>query len=151
MDKRLIILGSGSSLGVPRIDGNFVKCDPKNPRNYRTRCCAHLKFNKINLLIDSSPDLRFQLLSNKIKDVNYVLYTHAHADQTHGINDLRAFYIKYKKKINVYADKLTKKHLFSSFGYCFLNRPGYPAILKMNKLKKKFFFTLKKKNYLLRL
>ena len=144
MTNKLIILGSGSSLGVPRIDGNFGKCNPKNKRNYRTRCCAHLKFNEINILIDTSPDLRFQLLKNKIKDVNTVLYTHAHADQTHGINDLRAFYIKYRKRLNVYADISTRKHLMSSFGYCFKNKPGYPAILKMNNLKKKHIFNSKK-------
>ena len=92
MLKKLTILGSGSSLGVPRIDGDFGKCSPKNKKNYRTRCCAHLKFNEINILIDTSPDLRAQLLKNKIRDVNTILYTHAHADQTHGINDLRAFF-----------------------------------------------------------
>ena len=96
MTNKFTILGSGSSLGVPRIDGNFGKCNPIDQKNYRTRCCAHLKFNKISILIDTSPDLRFQLIRNKIKDLDCVLYTHAHADQTHGINDLRAFYIKYR-------------------------------------------------------
>ncbi len=146
---KFTILGSGSSLGVPRIDGNFGKCDPKEIKNHRSRCCAHLKFNDINILIDTSPDLRAQLIKNKIRDVNVVLYTHAHADQTHGINDLRAFYIKYKKRLNVYADKTTKKHLMSSFGYCFKNKPGYPSILKMNILKKKIIFKSKKGNLLI--
>jgi len=108
-----------------------------------------LRFNDINILIDTSPDLRSQLLRNKIRDVNGVLYTHAHADQTHGINDLRAFYIKYRKRLNVYADKSTKKHLMSSFGYCFENKPGYPAILKMNNLKKKHIFKSKKNNLII--
>ena len=79
MSNKFTILGSGSSLGVPRIDGDFGKCDPNNQKNYRTRCCAHLKFNEISILIDTSPDLRSQLLRNKIKDVDCVLYTHAHA------------------------------------------------------------------------
>ena len=149
MTKKFTILGSGSSLGVPRIDGNFGKCNSKNEKNYRTRCCAHLKFNDINILIDTSPDLRSQLLKNKIRDVNCVLYTHAHADQTHGINDLRAFYIKYRKRLSVYADKSTKKHLMSSFGYCFINKPGYPAILKMHLLRKKMFFKSKKSKLLI--
>ena len=149
MSKKFTILGSGSSLGVPRIDGNFGKCNPKELKNHRTRCCAHLRFNDINILIDTSPDLRSQLLRNKIKDVNFVLYTHAHADQTHGINDLRAFYIKYRKRLNVYADRSTKKHLMSSFGYCFQNKPGYPAILKMNILKKKIIFNTKKDKLLI--
>ncbi len=108
-----------------------------------------MRFNDINILIDTSPDLRSQLLRNKIRDVNGVLYTHAHADQTHGINDLRAFYIKYRKRLNVYADKSTKKHLMSSFGYCFENKPGYPAILKMNNLKKKHIFKSKKNNLII--
>ena len=149
MTNKITILGSGSSLGVPRIDGNFGKCNSKDKRNYRTRCCAHLKFNEINILIDTSPDLRFQLLRNKIKHVNKVLYTHAHADQTHGINDLRAFYIKYRKRLNVYADKSTSKHLMSTFGYCFKNKLGYPAILKMNNLKKKNIFKSKKNKLLI--
>ena len=139
--KEFTILGSGSSLGVPRIDGNFGKCDPKNPKNIRTRCCAHIKFNDLNILIDASPDLRFQLISNKIRDVNKVFFTHAHADQCHGINDLRAFYIKYRKKLDIYADIETKKHLMSNFGYCFKNKRGYPAILKMNNIKKRYTFT----------
>ena len=149
MTKKFTILGSGSSLGVPRIDGNFGKCNPRDKKNYRTRCCAHLQFNEISILIDTSPDLRFQLLRNNIKDVNCVLFTHAHADQTHGINDLRAFYIKYRKRLNVYADNSTKKHLMSSFGYCFKNKPGYPAILKMNILKKKIIFNSKKSKLLI--
>ncbi len=145
MKNKFTILGSGSSLGVPRIDGNFGNCDPKNPKNHRTRCCAHFKFYNLNILIDVSPDIRSQLIYNKISDVNHVFFTHAHADQCHGINDLRAFYIKYKKKLNVYADKNTKKHLVKTFAYCFNDKPGYPAILNINNLKRKFHFKTNKK------
>ena len=84
------ILGSGSSLGVPRIDGNFGKCNPKNKKNYRTRCSALLS-TIFNLLIDTSPDIRQQFLANNVKSLDCVFYTHQHADQTHGINDLRFF------------------------------------------------------------
>ena len=91
---KFIILGCGSSMGVPRTDGFFGDCDPKNKKNYRTRCSAFLKTKNENILIDSSPDLRSQLLKNKIKDINKVFYSHMHADQTHGINDLRVFYLK---------------------------------------------------------
>ena len=91
MKNKFTILGSGSSLGVPRIDGNFGKCDPNNPKNERSRCCAHFNFYNLNILIDASPDIRSQLITNKIKDVNLVFFSHAHADQCHGINDLRAF------------------------------------------------------------
>ena len=142
---KFTVLGCGSSLGVPRIDGFFGKCDPSNIKNHRTRCCAHIKFENLNILIDTSPDLRFQLLKNKINNINYVFYTHAHADQTHGINDLRTFYIKNKKKLDVFADKYTKKQLISTFGYCFKSYKGYPAILNMNNLKKKYIFKSKNK------
>ena len=91
------ILGCGSSMGVPRSDGDFGKCDP-NEKNLRTRCSALIKTKNDNILIDTSPDLRFQLLQNKINKIDFVLYSHMHADQTHGINDLRVFYIKNKKR-----------------------------------------------------
>ena len=98
MSTKFTILGCGSSMGVPRPDGFFGNCDPNNKRNYRTRCSALIKFENENILIDSSPDLRQQLLSNKISTINKVLYTHLHADHTHGINDLRFCYFKNKKK-----------------------------------------------------
>ena len=93
---KFIILGCGSSMGVPRPDGFFGNCDPRNKKNYRTRCSALLKTSEENILIDTSPDLRHQLLRHKIKKINKVLYSHMHGDQTHGINDLRSFYIKNK-------------------------------------------------------
>ena len=93
---KFIILGCGSSMGVPRADGFFGNCDPKNKKNYRTRCSALIKTKEENILIDTSPDLRQQLLRHKIKKIDKVFYSHMHADQTHGINDLRSFYIKTK-------------------------------------------------------
>ena len=90
---KFTILGCGSSMGVPRSDGFFGKCNPNNIKNYRTRCSALLSCNEENILIDTSPDLRQQLLDAKIKSLHSVLYTHCHADQTHGINDLRVFYL----------------------------------------------------------
>ena len=94
---KFIILGCGSSMGVPRSDGFFGKCDPKNKKNYRSRCSALLKTKNENILFDTSPDLRNQLLKNNIKNINRVFYSHMHADQTHGINDLRIFFLKNKK------------------------------------------------------
>ena len=135
------ILGCGSSLGVPRIDGNFGKCDPKNIKNYRTRCSALVSANNFNLLIDSSPDIRQQFLQNKIKSLDCVFYTHEHADQTHGINDLRFFYLKNRQQLPVFANKSTRKYLLSSFKYCFKKTSNfYPAIMKLRKLKKKHSF-----------
>ena len=95
---KFIILGCGSSMGVPRSDGYFGKCDPKNKKNHRTRCSALIKTKDETILIDTSPDLRTQLIKNKINRIDKVFYSHMHADQTHGINDLRVFYIQNKKQ-----------------------------------------------------
>src|SRR5210317_772854 len=116
---KFIILGCGSSMGVPRADGFFGNCDPNIKKNHRTRCSALLKTTDENILIDTSPDLRSQLLSHKIKKIDKVLYSHMHADQTHGINDLRSFYINSKKPINVFADYDTSNYLKNNFSYCF--------------------------------
>ena len=138
MPLKFTILGCGSSMGVPRPDGNFGNCDPKNFKNYRTRCSAILQTKTDNILIDTSPDLRSQLINNKIDRIDKVLYSHMHADQVHGINDLRVFYIKNRKPIPIYADKKTKNHLIKTFAYCFTNfRNEYPRILKMNIVKDK--------------
>jgi len=147
MTVKLTILGSGSSMGVPRADGFFGNCNPKNKKNFRTRCSAIVKSDKENILIDTSPDLRAQLLNNKIKKIDRVLYSHQHADQTHGINDLRVFYLKNKSEIPIYADAITSKYLKKTFNYCFKNNPttpkslDYPATLRMNTLKKKHTFS----------
>ena len=143
---KFIILGCGSSMGVPRPDGFFGNCDPKNKKNYRTRCSALLKTSKENILIDTSPDLRQQLLRHKVKKINKVLYSHMHGDQTHGINDLRSFFINSKKQINVFADFFTRKYLKQSFSYIFKSYSReYPATLKIDKLKDTFVIYDKKK------
>jgi phosphoribosyl 1,2-cyclic phosphate phosphodiesterase len=143
---KFIILGCGSSMGVPRPDGFFGNCDPKNKKNYRTRCSALLKTSEENILIDTSPDLRQQLLRHKIKKINKVLYSHMHGDQTHGINDLRSFYINNKKQVNVFADKVTSKYLKKTFSYIFKSySKEYPATLKINKLKNNFYIHNKNK------
>ena len=135
---KFIILGCGSSMGVPRPDGHFGNCNPNDKKNHRTRCCALIKTKEETALIDTSPDLRQQLINNKVKQIDKVFYSHMHADQTHGINDLRVFYIKKKNPIDVYADNATKKHLLKTFGYCFRNNSKeYPAILKLNSINQK--------------
>ena len=137
---KFIILGCGSSMGVPRPDGFYGNCDPKNKKNYRTRCSALFQTSNENILIDTSPDLRQQLLRHKIKKINKVLYSHMHGDQTHGINDLRSFFLNSRKPINVYADKFTSSYLLKSFSYIFQSySKEYPATLKLNKLKDNFF------------
>ena len=137
---KFIILGCGSSMGVPRPDGYFGNCDPKNKKNYRTRCSVLIKTDIENILIDTSPDLRQQLLNQKIKNIDKVLYSHMHADQTHGINDLRSFYINSGKQIDIYADIYTAKYLKDTFSYIFNSySKEYPATLKLNKLPKNIF------------
>ena len=137
---KFIILGCGSSMGVPRPDGFYGNCDPNNKKNHRTRCSALFQTSDENILIDTSPDLRQQLLRHKIKKINKVLYSHMHGDQTHGINDLRSFFINSRKPIDVYADKFTSNYLVKTFSYIFKSyTKEYPATLKLNKLKNNFF------------
>ena len=139
MSLKFIILGCGSSMGVPRPDGSFGNCNPTEKKNYRTRCSAIISSKYNNTLIDTSPDLRFQLLQNNIKKIDRVLYSHFHADQTHGINELRPFFWKYKRKINIYGDIKTINILKNQFAYCFKkSTSGYPAILKSNIINKSF-------------
>ena len=140
MTIKFTILGCGSSLGIPRIDGYFGKCDPKNKKNIRTRCSALISTSNIKILIDTSPDIKSQLIKNRIKNINKIFYTHPHADQTHGINELRVFYLKYGIRLPIYANKITKKYLLSSFKYCFRNTKLYPATLSINNLKKRHVF-----------
>ncbi|MDC0060058.1 MBL fold metallo-hydrolase, partial [bacterium] len=131
MSIKFLILGSGSSMGVPRADGYSGNCNLKNKKNFRSRCSALIKFNNQNILIDTSPDLRSQLLNNKITSIEKVFYTHLHADQTHGINDLRPFFLISKKEIPVFADSKTSNYLKSTFNYCFKSSYGYPSTLKL--------------------
>lgn len=133
---KFTILGCGSSLGVPRADGFWGKCNSKLKKNYRTRCSFLISTKYSNTLIDTSPDLRFQLIQNNVKKIDRVLYTHHHADQTHGINDLRTFYINRRKRIPVFADLFTIKYLKKTFSYCFNNNFDYPATLKLKKIRK---------------
>ena len=137
MSIKFTILGCGSSLGIPRIDGYYGSCDPKNKKNVRSRCSALIRSENLNILFDTSPDIKSQLLANKIKNIDKVFYTHTHADQTHGINELRVFALKNKKKIPIYADVVTKKNLKNTFGYCFKNYKNYPSILDAKTLKDK--------------
>jgi len=141
---KFIILGCGSSMGVPRADGFFGNCDPKNKKNYRTRCSALIKTKEKNILIDTSPDLRQQLLRHNIKKIDKVIYSHMHADQTHGINDLRSFFIDSRKQIDVFANSSTSKYLTQNFSYCFKSySKEYPATLKLNKINNNMYI----KNY----
>tara|TARA_Y100000590_G_scaffold452345_1_gene595351 strand:- start:149 stop:919 length:771 start_codon:yes stop_codon:yes gene_type:complete len=138
MKSKLIILGCGSSVGVPRIDGFWGNCKKKNKKNYRTRCSAIIIKGSNSILIDTSPDIRTQLIKNNIKDISSVIYTHEHADQTNGLFELRPFLWKYKRKINIYGNSKTMSHLKKRHDYLFKQISVYPPIVKANIIKNKF-------------
>ena len=142
----LIILGCGSSLGSPWINNYWGNCDKKNKFNRRTRCSAFIKKGNLSILIDSSPDIKEQFIKNKINDLDCVLYTHEHSDQTSGIFELRPFFWKNKKKINIYADSRTLKALKKKYDFCFYGGQGYIPIMKPNLIKKKHKITKGKNN-----
>ena len=139
MKNKFTILGCGSSLGSPWITNYWGNCNKKNKKNLRTRCCAHFQYKNISTLIDTSPDLKAQFKHNKIKDVDAVIYTHEHADQTSGIFELRPFFWKNKKKINIFGSKKTIKELKNKYDFCFKAKHGYIPIAKDHIIKNKFF------------
>ncbi len=137
MKNKFTILGCGSSLGSPWIT-NYNGNLKKNPKNVRSRCCAHIQYRNLSILIDTSPDIKSQFLKNKIKKLDAIIYTHEHADQTSGIFEMRPFFWKNKKKIPVYGSKRTIKALLSKYTFCFLPRHGYTPIMKPFIIKNKF-------------
>ncbi len=136
----LRILGCGSSGGVPRIGYGWGACNPANPKNRRYRCSLLVERSgeagKTAILIDTSPDLREQLLAAEVSSLDAVLFTHAHADHTHGIDDLRPLVFHLRRRIPVHADPLTCNLLMARFGYAFATPPGslYPPILDLHEL-----------------
>lgn len=129
------ILGCGSSAGVPRPNGDWGDCDPHNIKNRRSRSALLVEKissqGKTSIIIDTGADFRNQCLSAGVNHIDAVVYTHAHADHIHGIDDLRSFVLAQKKRIPVYADKICRERLNSGFGYCFKTPDGsdYPPIL----------------------
>ena len=138
MKSKLIILGCGSSVGVPRIDGFWGNCNRSNKKNIRTRCSAAIIKGSNTILIDTSPDIRNQLLLNKIKNISSVIFTHEHADQTNGLFELRPFFWKYEEKINIYASSATIKHLKIKQDYLFKKTKNYPPIVNANIINSNF-------------
>ncbi len=143
MKNKFTILGCGSSLGAPWITGYWGKLNKRNKKNIRTRCCAHIQYKNISILIDTSPDIKDQIKKNKIKNVDAVIYTHEHADQSVGIFELRPFYWKNKKKIPVYGSTRTSKLLKQKYTFCFSPRSGYKPIMSSHIFKD--HFKIKKK------
>jgi phosphoribosyl 1,2-cyclic phosphate phosphodiesterase len=128
MTYRCTILGCGSSGGVPRIGMNWGACDPENPKNRRLRCSTLVERRgpggRTAVLIDTSPDFREQILSTRLTALDGVLYTHDHADHTHGIDDLRMVAFSMKRRVDVYFDAKTGASIKNRFGYCFETPPG---------------------------
>jgi len=140
-ERRFIILGCGSSGGVPRLGGHWGECDPTNPRNMRRRCSMLVEQDgpegTTRVLIDTSPDLRGQLLDAGIGELDAVVYTHSHADHVHGIDDLRMIVFNMKQRLPVWADGDTQNALYARFGYAFMQPDDspYPPILDMHTIE----------------
>ena len=117
MKKKLIILGCGNSTGVPRIDNYWGKCDSKNKKNARTRCSALILKGSNSILIDTSPDIKNQLIANKIQNISSVIYTHEHADQTNGLFELRPFFWRNRKRIELFSYLTKIRSFFRSRDY----------------------------------
>jgi len=135
---RFTILGCGSSGGVPRLGGLWGDCDPQNPKNTRRRCSMLIERETdqgiTRVLIDTSPDMRAQLLDAGIGTLDGVAWTHSHADHVHGLDDLRMIVFNMRKRLNVWADGDTQNDLYSRFGYAFTQPADspYPPILEMH-------------------
>jgi phosphoribosyl 1,2-cyclic phosphate phosphodiesterase len=140
MTLKFTILGCGSSGGVPRPALGWGDCDPENPKNRRRRTSLLVErraaSGMTSVLVDTSPDLREQLIDAGVDWLDGVLYTHEHADHTHGIDDLRSLFMKHRRRVDVYLDEHTAKVMHARFGYCFQPPPGsdYPPILSEHRL-----------------
>lgn len=135
MTLRATILGCGTSGGTPRIGGGWDKCDPTNPKNIRRRCSLLVQREGpggiTSVLVDTSPDMRQQLIDVGVGRLDGVLFTHDHADHTHGIDDLRVVAFNMRRKVDVYFDEPTGAALREKFAYCF-HAPAssaYPPVL----------------------
>lgn len=132
------VLGCGSSGGVPRLGGIWGDCDPSNPKNRRRRCSLLVSRETAEgttrVLIDTSPDMRDQLLDAGVGALDGVVYTHSHADHMHGIDDLRQVVFNQRQRLPVWADGPTQEALLSRFGYAFVQPEGspYPPILDLH-------------------
>ena len=142
---KVTILGSGSSGGVPRIGGpdgrgDWGACDPAEPKNRRRRCSLLVQRGATQVLVDCAPDMREQLIDARVTRLDAVFITHDHADQSHGIDDLRMIAQNMRRRVDVYAAADTLRVLTERFGYCFKGseKEAYPAILESHALARPF-------------
>ncbi len=132
---RVRILGCGASPGVPRIGNDWGACDPSEPRNRRRRAAILIEriaeHGTTRVLVDCGADIREQLLDADVGEIDALIITHAHADHTHGIDDMRAFWLNTHRRLPVYSDETAFERLDQAFAYCFHGHvDGYPAILE---------------------
>lgn len=131
---KLTILGCGTSGGVPKMPEYWGACDPGNPKNRRRRASVLIEEGDTRVLIDTTPDMREQMLSAGVQSLDAVFYTHDHADHVHGIDDLRGFYHVSRNKVPVFGDAQTLETLKNRFSYVFRSQDGYPAICSAHTL-----------------
>lgn len=131
---KLTILGCGTSGGVPKMPEYWGACDPGNPKNRRRRASVLIEEGDTRVLIDTTPDMREQMLSAGVQSLDAVFYTHDHADHVHGIDDLRGFYHVSRNKVPVFGDAQTLETLKNRFSYVFRSQDGYPAICSAHML-----------------
>jgi len=127
---RLVFLGTGTSYGVPQIGCGCRTCTSSDPRDRRTRTAALIESGGRRLLIDTPPELRLQLVTAGVGSVDAVLFTHAHADHVHGIDDLRAFSARQRAPLDVYGAASTLAELERRFAYIFDRAPAQPGTSK---------------------
>lgn len=131
---KIRILGSGTSSGVPRIGNEWGDCDPAEPRNRRTRASALVEHGDTRILIDTSPDMRAQLLAADVGRVDAVIWTHDHADHCHGIDDLRQIFHQLGHPVRGLARADTRQTLEARFAYVFHGKRGYPPTATIEEL-----------------
>lgn len=134
--RRFTILGCSSSPGVPRPHGDWGACDPSNPKNRRTRAAFMVEQigpeGSTVVVVDTGPDFRQQMIASNVQRLDAVLYTHAHADHLHGIDDIRTYFMLQRHRIPIYADPFTMDRIRQGFGYCLETPAGgnYPPIAR---------------------
>ena len=128
---KITVLGTGTSVGIPSLGPlGWGNCDPLNPKNRRQRCALLVQHKETNILVDAGPDIKNQLIENKVRHLDAVLITHEHSDHVAGLDELRAFYFRDKVKLKLFTYKRTAKYLIKRFDYLFLKNDNSQSYFK---------------------